>query len=85
MKKWIVNYVKGFFFFFFFWGGNVLLFWRRSTWYMQHNLATCNYHIPKNDGKGKERKGGQEGGRSRSVLKGQEGSYNVKGERGEGA
>ena len=52
--------------------------------YMQHNLATCNYHILKNDSKGKERKGGQEGGKSRSMLKGQEGSHNVKGEGEEG-
>ena len=53
-------------------------------WYMQHNLATCNYHIPKNNGKGKERKGGWEGGKCQSMLKGQEGSHNVKGEGGEG-
>ena len=70
--------------FFFFCKGNVLLFWQQSTWYMQHNLATCNYHIPKNNGKGKERKGGWEGGKCQSMLKGQEGSHNVKGEGGEG-
>ena len=40
-----------FFFSFVFCKGNVLLFWQQSTQYMQHNLATCNYHIPKNDSK----------------------------------
>ena len=50
-----------FFFFFFFNRGNVLLFWQRSTRYTQHNLATCNYHIPKNDGKVKRGRGFRRG------------------------
>ena len=40
---------------------------------MQHNLATCNYHIPKNDGKVRRGRGVRRGENTEALSRGERG------------